>query len=95
MLGKRIKVALDSRCETVFPEKIREAAFGFEHGRDGWEDFLKDYPPDMIFVVRNTRLYHYLSQKPGWGLAWSDRATAPFEGGAEGKSLTPARIVAS
>src|SRR5262249_54240378 len=49
-LGPRIKVSIDGRRETVYPEKVYSDSWAFMLGLGDWDAILKDGPADIVLV---------------------------------------------
>jgi len=78
MLGRGISTGLDGRCETVFPQDVRDSAFRFSEGGEGWRDFLRDYPPDMVLARKGSPVHFNMEREPGWKTGWQDGGTVLF-----------------
>jgi hypothetical protein len=72
------KVAMDGRYETVYDTKITNEYFDFLTGRDGWEIFLKKYPPDLILIKPFTRTYFLILKDPSWKVGYMDKQSVLF-----------------
>ncbi|HEX9882654.1 MAG TPA: hypothetical protein VGA79_01685 [Desulfobaccales bacterium] len=77
-LFPRCRVALDGRYETVYADEVAAAYFEFIDGRPGWQDFLRDYPPDLVLVDSRSRIYALLLGADGWRLLYADPGCALF-----------------
>ncbi len=71
-------VAIDGRYETVYPESVHKEYFDFLMGREGWRNFLKHYPPDLILIELRSRVYGLLSNDPEWRQVYADTGCALF-----------------
>jgi hypothetical protein len=77
-LKDRIKVSMDGRRETVYPDSIYREALRFQSGVGAWDDVLEKRPTDMALVPRRLPTYNLLKLKPGWELAHQDSLVALF-----------------
>lgn len=77
-LGKGISTGLDGRCETVFPQDVRNSAFRFSEGGEGWRQFLADFPPDMVLARKGSPVHFNMEREPGWKTEWQDGGTVLF-----------------
>jgi len=77
-LHDRIKVSMDGRRETVYPDSIYSEALRFQAGVGAWDDVLEKRPTDMALVPRGLPTYNLLELKPGWELAHQDSLVGLF-----------------
>jgi hypothetical protein len=77
-LYPRCLVAIDGRYETVYPESLTKEYFDFLMGREGWRNFLKHYPPDLILIGLRSRVHGLLSADPEWCQVYADPGCALF-----------------
>ncbi len=77
-LYPRIRVSLDGRFETVYPEEVCRSYFDFKYGRENWRQFLQKYPPDMILIDSRFRLHTLLNSEPGWRRVYHDSGCVLF-----------------
>jgi hypothetical protein len=47
-------------------------------GRDGWDEALARYDPDMVLWERNLPLAQLLELDPGWERIYADRTFAVY-----------------
>ena len=88
-LHDRIKVSMDGRRETVYPDSIYREALSFQSGVGAWDDVLEKRPTDMALVPKGLPTYNLLELKPGWELAHQDSLVGLFvrEGWPPGERL--------
>ncbi|MEW5735830.1 MAG: hypothetical protein AB1921_13310 [Thermodesulfobacteriota bacterium] len=67
-----VKVAMDTRTETVFPAAVRKGYFDFYWVRPGWDRFLEAYPHDIVVVPSGTPLPGAVVRTGGWRVDYSD-----------------------
>ncbi len=89
-LNSRIKVSMDGRRETVYPDSIYREALRFQSGVGAWDDVLEKHPTDMALVPRALPTFNLLTLKPGWELAHEDSLVGLFvrAGWGPGEHLT-------
>jgi hypothetical protein len=71
-LYPQCRVAIDGRYETVYPDRVNKEYFDFLLAREGWRNFLEDYPPDLILIELRSRPYAFLSRDPQWRQVYAD-----------------------
>ncbi len=77
-LGPAVQVSVDGRRETVYLEAVYRENLDFMRGQGQW-DRLVDRPETELALVDVERpVYELMRQKPGWTLAYADRAAAVF-----------------
>ena len=77
-LQPKIKVAIDGRRETVYPEEVYRKYLQFQYGRGEWDAFLKDYPTDMVLVHKGYRIYELMSSNREWEPVFEDSISSLF-----------------
>jgi hypothetical protein len=84
------KVAMDGRYETVYGEDLCRLHEDFSFGRPGWRKILKKFPPDLILVDPQSKVYPLLQEAPDWRQAYKDSGAALFlpEEGPQSLSLS-------
>ncbi|MBF0529165.1 MAG: hypothetical protein HQK55_07825, partial [Deltaproteobacteria bacterium] len=65
-LYPKVRVAMDGRYETVYPDYFGLEYFDFIEGRPGWEKFLAKYPTEMVLVPINRPIRLILKYQPDW-----------------------------
>lgn len=63
-LAPRIKLSLDGRFATVFPERVVEDNFAFYRGGPGWSRLVDSYPTEAVLIAASAR--HPLRTAPEW-----------------------------
>jgi hypothetical protein len=71
-------IVLDGRYETVYPEKVVRPYMDFIAGREGWQRFLEEYPPDMILIENNSKLAKFLRERQDWQEVFADQGSILF-----------------
>jgi hypothetical protein len=72
------KVAMDGRYETVYHENLIKEYFVFLEGKEGWNIFLKKYPPDLILIKPFTKIYFLMIKDPSWKAPYIDKQSVLF-----------------
>ncbi len=76
--GPNIKVMMDGRRETIYPQEIYNQYINFHHGRKEWDALLKKFPAEIALVEMESAHYNLLALKPEWRLVYKDKASALF-----------------
>jgi len=69
-LTPQIKVSLDGRFATVFPEQMVEDNFTFFRGATGWRRLIDEYPTEAVLLPANSACP--IQREPGWMRVYSD-----------------------
>lgn len=78
-LAPRIRVSMDGRRETVYPESVYREYRDFALGLDRWDALLDDHPTDLALILKEGfPTYNLLTSKPGWTLVFEDAVSALF-----------------
>ncbi|MEJ2601266.1 MAG: hypothetical protein P8Z00_23250 [Anaerolineales bacterium] len=77
-LSPRIKVGMDGRRETVYPEKVYSEYMNFHYGIKHWDAILENYPTDMVLVENGSSPSNLLKLAPNWELVFSDDLSTLF-----------------
>lgn len=72
------KIGMDGRYETVYDKTLIREYFDFSAGKDGWDVFLKKYPPDLVLIKPFTRIYYLLLKNPSWKVGYQDKQSVLF-----------------
>jgi hypothetical protein len=65
-----LRVGLDGRYETVYPESVGKEYFDFIYGRD--ERFLDKYPHELALLHHDTRGLKFIKKKREWHQIYAD-----------------------
>jgi hypothetical protein len=72
-LYPNIKIFMDGRYEEVYGEHLKELLDKFMLNQNyGWDDLLKEYPPDYILMYRIGLTYNELLHHPEWTQVYTD-----------------------
>jgi hypothetical protein len=77
-LGPQIKVSMDGRRETIYPDVIYQQNISFMLGRKNWDDLLKQRHTDMALVKKDAPDYKLLKLQPDWLMVFEDSKSALF-----------------
>jgi hypothetical protein len=77
-LGPEVKVSIDGRRETVYPNDVYKKYLNFHVGRDDWDALLSDYETDMALVEKSSTTYNLLILTMDWSLIREDEVSALF-----------------
>jgi hypothetical protein len=72
-LSPRVKVGMDGRRETVFPEKMYAEYVNFYSGVGQWDAVLKDYPTDMVLMQSGSAPVNLLKLSSEWQVVYADK----------------------
>lgn len=72
-LSPRVKVGMDGRRETVYPEKMYAEYVNFFSGIGQWDAVLKDYPTDMVLMQSGSAPVNLLKLTPDWQVVYVDK----------------------
>lgn len=88
-LAPEIRVSMDGRRETVYPDTIYEEYLRFQNGLGEWDDHIEEPPADMVLFSTGRPTYNLLRLAPGWELLYEDSLAAVF---APPRSRSAARL---
>lgn len=91
-LAPRLRVGMDGRRETVYPDSVYDAYLHFRNGTGDWEHYLDMGPADLALVPRGKPAYNLLSMDSHWTRVYGDSLAAVF--GRNG-SMATARVRAT
>jgi hypothetical protein len=69
-LAPQVKVSLDGRFATVFPEQVVADNFDFFTGAPGWRRLLEQYPTDAVLLPAGWSCP--IRKEPGWQRVYAD-----------------------
>lgn len=75
-LAPHVKVSLDGRFATVFPERVVEDNFNFFSGAPGWRRLLEQYPTQAVLAPVGAPCP--VATLPDWQLVYRDGRTQLF-----------------
>ncbi len=75
-LAPEVKVSLDGRFATVYPESAVEDNFAFFSGRDDWSRLLDAYPTDLVLAPAAAP--PPVQRLPDWERVYGDRVACVF-----------------
>jgi hypothetical protein len=77
-LAPGIKVSMDGRRETVYPDLIYQDYLNFKYGMNDWDALLDTYDTDMALVRVRQPTHNLMKLKSGWELIYEDSTSALF-----------------
>jgi hypothetical protein len=84
-LGPRVRVSMDGRRETVYPDDHYRPHLDFEAGRRDWATVVDNPATDLVLVPEGSALANLMDLHPGWRPAYRDKMAVLFA--REGTSL--------
>lgn len=77
-LSPGVRVSMDGRRETVYPDSVYQEALRFQTGVGAWDDVLRKRQTHMALVPKSTPTYNLLSLDPAWTAAYGDTLVGLF-----------------
>jgi hypothetical protein len=77
-LSPHIRVGMDGRRETVYPEKAYSEYINFHFGLGEWDALLKHYPTDMVLIQTGSAPDNLLKLVPDWQVVYTDEISTLF-----------------
>jgi hypothetical protein len=77
-VGPRIRVSIDGRRETIYPDRVRDENSLFAHGEGDWAAILRRTETDLALVRKDTAPFNLLVLTPNWVIAYQDTLCAIF-----------------
>ena len=77
-LGPGIKVSIDGRRETVYPEYIYQANLAFQYGVKEWDSILENHETHMVLVKVSSATHNLMKTKTEWELIYEDNTSSLF-----------------
>jgi hypothetical protein len=77
-LAPDIRVGMDGRRETVYPDSVYRAFLRYRAGVDDWDDWLDDYAADMALVEAGSPPDNLLELEPRWREIHRDEVAALY-----------------
>lgn len=71
-LGPRVKVTVDGRRETVYPEGVYQSYLNFQSGVRDWDQLLREHPADVALLDKGSVALNLLRLKPDWIPVYQD-----------------------
>ncbi len=92
-LEPAMKVGMDGRRETVYPDFAYREYLDWLGGVGDWDRFLELGPADLALVPRDRPVYNLMSLSPGWPRVYQDTLAAVFarRGSADAARVRAAR----
>jgi hypothetical protein len=77
-LAPQIKVSMDGRRETVYPDEIYQANLSFQYGINDWDSLIVNHETDLALVQRSQAAANLMKGKSGWVLVYEDATSSLF-----------------
>jgi hypothetical protein len=77
-LSPRIKVSVDGRRETVYPDGVHAENLNFLTGINDWDAVLRKHDTHLALVSKNFPTFNLMKLKRGWRLLYEDQTAALF-----------------
>ncbi|MCX6340050.1 MAG: hypothetical protein NTX71_09060 [Candidatus Aureabacteria bacterium] len=77
-LRDTLKVSIDGRYETVYPEEVIDDNFGCFFARPGWRNLIDRYPTEMILVHPLNPVTPFLEGLSEWALVFKSETASLF-----------------
>jgi hypothetical protein len=71
-LGPGIRVSMDGRRETVYPDSTYAEYLRFQNGIGDWQDVLDKRPTDLVLFPKARPTFNLMSLEPGWERVYED-----------------------
>jgi hypothetical protein len=84
-LYPRVRVSLDGRYETVYPEAVTADGARLVFGLPGWWRMLDEYPTDMVLVDKTFEMAQVMRQASNWTKVYEDAVSAVYLPAAKSK----------
>ena len=77
-LAPDIRVSMDGRRETVYPDSIYQEYLRFQSGTEGWRDLLERPETDLVLFSKDWPTYQLLLLDPEWSEVYDDSIAGVF-----------------
>jgi hypothetical protein len=77
-LYPEMRVSMDGRRETIYPDSIYEEYLRFQNGIGEWDDHIDRHGADLVLFSRLWPAYNLMQLKPGWELLYEDSLAGVF-----------------
>jgi hypothetical protein len=71
-LAPEIRISMDGRRETVYPDSIYTEYLRFQNGIGEWQDVLEKRPTDLVLFPKARPTFNLMSLQPGWEKVYED-----------------------
>jgi len=75
LAGPNIKISLDGRFATLYPESIVEGNFALYNGATGWEEYIQKFKPDVILAPN---YLPHLEKSDKWTVSYRDKISTVY-----------------
>jgi hypothetical protein len=78
-LYPQVRVSLDGRYETVYPEQVSADGFSLLYGLPGWRRLLDQYPTDMVLVDKAYEMMaRVMREATNWAAVYEDAVSVIY-----------------
>lgn len=77
-LAPTLRVGMDGRRETVYPDSIYSAYQDWMNGAPDWKAYLSEGPADVALVPTGSVAANLMGLDPAWALGYADRTATVF-----------------
>jgi hypothetical protein len=77
-LAPGIRISMDGRRETVYPDSIYSEYLRFQNGLGEWRDVLDKRPTDLVLFAKTRPTVNLMSLEQGWRQAYEDSLSVVF-----------------
>lgn len=77
-LAPAIRVSMDGRRETAYPDSVYREYLRFKYGLEGWRDLLDRDETELVLFSRRWPGYQLAALDPGWESVYEDRLGGVF-----------------
>lgn len=71
-LAPDIRISMDGRRETVYPDSIYAEYLRFQNGLGEWQDLLEKRPTELVLFPKTRPTFNLMSLQPGWTKVYED-----------------------
>ena len=77
-LSPQMRVSMDGRRETVYPDRIYQEYLRFQNGVGAWDDHIENHATDLVLLSTLWPTHNLMQLKPGWEILYEDSLAAVY-----------------
>ena len=77
-LGPELKVAIDGRRETIYPDNVYQDYLHFSAADSQWDNIVDKYPTELALIRPGAIVTELMKHKVGWTMVYSDGLACIF-----------------
>ncbi len=77
-LGPKVKVMMDGRRETAFPDGVYRQYLNFQDGTSDWDRLIRDFPADVALLEKESVSANLFRLKANWTKVYEDNVAVIF-----------------